>query len=442
MYLDSLAGVRHRLNDCTHTEVESLPSGFWGYHHFPRLARQVQTWRRPWFAMTGRFQKQWGDFGGIKPQAALEYEAFRAQALGGGVSVGDQLPPRGVLDPGVYAMIGNVYRQLEAAESFYAGSEPIIQVGILNPHTFGGDKVDNDKSLEGAVQMCEEMHYEAAVVDTSSDFSKFGLLVVPDAAMLDTSTAEKLRDAYQQGVNLVVSHKGAQDPAGTWLLDFLPLELDGLVEKWPTYWRAEEHFAPELSGSDRVCYARGCNVLGLEGTKVLVRRALPYFQRTDLTFCSHFQTPAVEEDSIYPAVIGGERFVYFADPIFKEYRQTGNLAVRDGFRDALRSLYGSPILDGLPTTVLSTLRRFGQDLMVTLLNYIPVRKAIDIDVIEERMTFAGQTLHVRHASPVLNMLAYNGHGYEQVARTEDGGYILPPVNGRLLLKLESYFEAK
>jgi hypothetical protein len=96
--VEANTGARARSRHMTHFEVESLPSGFWGYYHFPRAARSAGRWQRHWLGMTGRFQKMWGDFGGIKPQPALEYECFRAQALGGGNTVGDQLPPRGRLD--------------------------------------------------------------------------------------------------------------------------------------------------------------------------------------------------------------------------------------------------------------------------------------------------------------------------------------------------------
>jgi hypothetical protein len=41
--------------------------------------------------------------------------ASRAQALGGANSVGDQLPPRGILDPDAYELIGAVYAQCEEA---------------------------------------------------------------------------------------------------------------------------------------------------------------------------------------------------------------------------------------------------------------------------------------------------------------------------------------
>ncbi len=116
----------------THFEIESLPSGAWGYYHFPRMARMQSHWGKFWLGMTGRFQKAWGDFGGIKPQAALEYECFRSQALGGGNSVGDQLPPRGALDPAAYDLIGAVYAQCEEAEPFYEGSSAIAQIGILS----------------------------------------------------------------------------------------------------------------------------------------------------------------------------------------------------------------------------------------------------------------------------------------------------------------------
>ena len=59
----------------------------------------------------------WGDFGGLKPPAALEYECFRSQALGGANSVGDQLPPRGQLEPAAYELIGGVFARCEIAES-------------------------------------------------------------------------------------------------------------------------------------------------------------------------------------------------------------------------------------------------------------------------------------------------------------------------------------
>jgi hypothetical protein len=432
--VNSQVGLRTRTAFQSHFEIESLPSGFWGYQHFPRMARQIGRWDKPWFGMTGRFQKQWGDFGGIKPQPALEYECFRSQALGGGNSVGDQLPPRGVLDQAAYDLIGAVYAQCEAAEPFYAASQALPQVGVFSPSYpgFGGEA---DKSEEGVVQMCEEAHYECSILDDSQPLDEYELLILPDSTVITDALRLKLRNYYENGGKLLISHKAGRDAQGNWTLDFLPLSFEGEVEKYPTYWRAHEEFWPEFSKSDRVFYEQGLNVKGGDGTRVLVERVLPYFKRTDVKFSSHFQTPPNKETDQFPAVVAGERFVYFSDPIFREYRQAGNIAARDVWKRTMESLVGeAPFGSGLPTTVLSVPRRRGNDLILTLLHYVPLRKALDIDVIEERMSFAGETLRLPQSALTARLF----HGAE-LPRNTDGSFDLPVAKGRLLIEVPGYF---
>jgi len=435
-YTDSTVGLRPRLQDYTHFEVESLPSGFWGYQHFPRLARQIAATGKPWLGMTGRFQRMWGDFGGIKPQAALEYECFRTQALGGANSVGDQLPPRGTLDRAAYALIGVVYTQCEAAEPFYAGSAALPQAGVLSPHFPGLDSHETSLSEEGAVLMCDEAHYDSVVFDDASDLASVRLLLLPDSVVITPPLKQKLADFYAGGGSLIVSHRSGFDAEGNWALDFLPLSFHGKTDTWPTYWRATSSFAPDLSISDRVCYERGLNVTPGPDVEVLVERVPPYFQRTDIHFSSHFQTPPVADAGPFPAVVAGERFVYFADPVFREYRQSGNLAARDVWRLAMERLAGPAQFGaGLPTTVLCVPRRRGPELLLTLLHYVPVRKALDIDVIEERMSFGGLALRL---PPEARAARVFGTG-EALAPQGDGLFALPAAHGRLLLEVPGFF---
>jgi hypothetical protein len=432
--VDSSAGLRTRTQWQSHFELESLPSGFWGYQHFPRMARQIGRWGKPWFGMTGRFQRQWGDFGGIKPQPALEYECFRSQALGGGNSVGDQLPPRGVLDPAAYDLIGAVYGQCAEAEPFYADSQPLPQIGILSP-AYPGFGSDADKSEEGVVQMCEETHYDCSLLDDANSLDEFELLILPDSTVITPALKTSLQKYFEAGGKLIISHKAGRDAQGNWALDFLPLQFQGEVEKYPTYWRARESFWPEFSKSDRVAYSQGTNVVGGEGAEVLVERVLPYFKRTDVKFSSHFQTPPVKEADQFPAVVGGENWVYFAEPIFREYRQAGNTALRDVWKKCMERLVGAaPFGAGLPTTVLSVPRRRGEDLLITLLHYIPLRKALDIDVIEERMSFGGETLSLPEAATTARLF-----GGEELSRQSDGGFDLPISKGRLLIEVPGFF---
>jgi len=434
--VDSRFGLRQRHADSSHFEIESLPSGFWGYQHFPRLARLISNYGKSWLGQTGRFQKMWGDFGGIKPQAALEYECFRSQALGGGNSVGDQLPPRGRLDVAAYRLIGAVYAQCETAEAFYEGSQSLPQVGVLIPHYPGLDETETGKSEEGVVQMCDETHYDSVLLDDAASPDGLPLLILPDSVVITPRLKTTLAEYYQKGGRLILSYRSGFDAEGKWALDFLPLTFAGGVTKYPTYWRARASFDPALALSDRVFYQQGLQVLAGAKTEVLIDRVLPYFKRTDLHFSSHFQTPPVAEVDQYPAVIAGERFVYFSDPVFREYRQAGNIAARDGWKQAMARLVGeAPFGSGLPTTVLSVPRRRGTDLILSLLHYIPLRKALDIDVIEERMSFAGQILRLPPAAKTVRV-----YGGGELAPATKGGFALPTAEGRLLLEVPDFFK--
>ena len=63
LHVDHNVGTATTSSLRTHWEIESLPSGFWGYYHFPRLARMAMQSDQPWIGQTGRFSVPWGDFG-------------------------------------------------------------------------------------------------------------------------------------------------------------------------------------------------------------------------------------------------------------------------------------------------------------------------------------------------------------------------------------------
>lgn len=436
-FLEPGLGARARYDHMSHMEIESLPSGLWGYFHFPRLARSTGYWGKPWLGMTGRFQTAWGDFGGLKPQAALEFECFRPQALGGANSIGDQLPPRGKLDAAAYDLIGAVYKQVADAEPFYAGSVPHVQVGLATSGAAQLEGEETAKSDEGAIQMCEESHYDCQLLDSESPLDGLELAILGDSSTITPAFLEKLRAFYQKGGKLLVSHKGGCDASGKWVLDFLPITIQGDLGEFPAYWRTKPGFSPELSRTDRVLYQQGLVVETGPGTEVLAERVLPYFKRDAVRYCSHLQTPPRPDSSGQPVIIAGERFVYFADPIFREYRKSGNIAARDAWRLAMHRLIGpAPFGDGLPTTVQVYPRRKDTSLLLTLLHYIPVRKVLDIDMIEERGSFAGEILQLPAKAQEVRVF---GTG-EKLARSATGsGFVLPAAKGRLLLEVPGFF---
>lgn len=438
--IDATEGLRRINHLQRHWEIESLPSGVWGYHHFPRFARHVATFSQPWLGMTGRFQRSWGDFGGIKPQAALEFECFRSQAHGGGNSVGDQLPPRGQLDEVAYELIGAVFEQLESSEAFYEGSTSLFDIAVmLGSHATVSPK-DAALAEEGAVLALEEMHYNPALLDDAADLSGYRAVILTDTTVVTPALQAQLTTYYEAGGSIIVAHRGGCDEHGQWALPFLPVTINSQLDMQPTYWRARPEFWPELSRSDRVFYERGLNVSGGHGTRVLVERVLPYFERSDQHFMGHFQAPPVRDPHPYPAVIAGERFAVFADPVFGTYRHYGATIYRDVLERILHGLIGPPQIGaGLPRTVLSVPRRRGDDLIVTLLHYIPIRKAIEGDVIEERSSFAGDFLRVTELPADSSARLFKG---STLPLSNSGSLTLPATRGRLLVEVPGYFSTQ
>ena len=95
-----------------------------------------------------------------------------------------------------------------------------------------------------------------------------------------------------------------------------------------------------------------------------------------------------------------------------------------------------PFGDGLPKTVNTMPRRRGDDLIFTLLHYIPVRKALETDVIEEASSFAGERLRLPERAKEARL--FNGSALE---RTPEGKFLLPATKGRLLIEVPGYFAA-
>jgi hypothetical protein len=85
--------------------------------------------------MTGRFHTAWGDFGGLRNRAALAFECFQGLAHGTTCSIGDQLHPRGRLDPTVYQRIGEIYAEVEWREPWCKDTTSLPDIGVMTAHT-------------------------------------------------------------------------------------------------------------------------------------------------------------------------------------------------------------------------------------------------------------------------------------------------------------------
>src|SRR3954447_20875109 len=165
-----------------HVEVESLPTGGWGYAYLPYVARFVRPLGLPTLSHTGRFHRSWGDNASLKSRAALTYECSQILSLGLTNGVGDLLHPRGVPNQAVYAGIGEVYAHIQACEPFLEGASPVAEVALVVDPELGDAP---GAAGIGAVRMLQQLRYQFDVVPPSADLSRYALVLVPKSTRVD-----------------------------------------------------------------------------------------------------------------------------------------------------------------------------------------------------------------------------------------------------------------
>lgn len=400
-------GPRHRrsLEAYTHLELESLPSGGWGYLHFPLTMRYARNLGIPCLGMTGKFHTSWGDFHSFKNPAALEYECFMMQALGASCSVGDQLHPRGQICKATYDLVGSVYRQIEAVEPWCENARPVSEIAVVTPEAFVGasDHQRLPAPMMGAVRMLQELGRQFEIVDHQSDLAGFKLLILPDDIPVNKQLAASIKAFTDAGGKLLASHRAGLDPDGRgFALDQLGAAYVGPAPFSPDFLVPGDALAGALAEAAHVMYQRGSEVQPEDSARVLCQVERPYFNRTWRHFCSHQHTPSSGE-VVYPGVVETDQSIYFAHPIFSQYQQSAPRWCKLLLAEALDRLIGPGLIghDG-PSSLLVALNEQAGDgrWIVHLLHYVPQRRSEKLDIIEEPSPTGPLHLSLRTDRPI------------------------------------------
>jgi len=440
----------------THLELESLPTGGWGYDHFPLSARYVQPLGMDYLGMTGKFHTSWGEFGGYKHPNALRYEAALSLANGARCSIGDQLHPEGLMDEATYTLIGAAYREVEAKEQWCRDVEALADIGILSVEslqTSGQIEERNGAADTGAARMMLEGKLLFDILDLESDFSRYRVLILPDQIAVDEPLRRKLASYVEGGGKLLASGRSglptdASDgqgaaaqsaeaaaevaaaasapPAGSVqansaalastgqdgieavadaaiapLLAGLGAHPLGLAECQPSYVQTDVPVGG-LPPAVHVMYAPAQHIELAEGGQALAMRVDPYFNRSAARFSSHQHTPPRPEAAA-PGITEGPDGIYIAWEVFVDYAETGSLVLRELVLHALKRLLPEPQLETtLPAQGIVTLQHQpGERRLVQHLLYgSPVRRGNGIEIIEDLPTLRDIEVQVRTAHPV------------------------------------------
>jgi len=441
----------------THWELESLPSGGWGYLHFPIAQRYARTLGPDCLGMTGKFHTSWGDFHSFKNQAALEYECFRMLALGAKCSVGDQLPPSGAIEPHVYNLIGAVYGSVAQKEPWCRGARPLNDIAVLSPEEFAG--ADAGRLLQatmGIERMLDEGSHQFDIIDSMADFSAYKLLVLPDSIPVDAKLATRLEQYVAQDGAIIASFESGLTPAQDgFALTLLGVELAGegprdangqLVRgrhfpsnDYTEYLRPGTAIGTGLPPTEHAMYMRGLEVHATGTTEVLADTIASFFDRTYQHFSSHRQTPSSGEVR-GPAIVRNGQVIYFAQPIFSQYAQNAPRWCKQLFLNAVALLLPQPLLrhNGPSSVFASLLDQSSHKRWVAhLLHYIPERRGSDFDVIEEAIPLHDLEVSVRAPLGVQRVVTAPD-GNELPFRVEGQRLIftLPRLNGHQMIALE------
>ena len=395
-------GYRHRASRDAHShfELESLPSGGWGYDHFPVSMRYARTLGLDCLGMTGKFHTSWGDFHSFKNQAALEFECFNMLALGAKCSIGDQLHPSGQIDPDVYDLIGAVYSQVEAKEPWCVGAKPLTEIAVYSAEQFGDERVPATSS--GALHILEEGGFQFDFIDTEAEIEGYRLVILPDEIPCDQALEKKLAAFVAKGGSIIASYRGGLNPITGQYPAFFGLTFKGDAPYSPDFIVPEGAMGEGLRHTEYVMYKQGALVVPQGETRILCETIIPYFNRTYKHYCSHRHTPSSGESG-YPAVTQQGQIIYFAHPLFSQYAQNAPNWCKLLVHNAMRMLLGRTLVkhDG-PSTLKVTLNEQAQfnRQVVHLLHYIPERRCQDMDIIEDIIPLYNVGLEIACERPV------------------------------------------
>ena len=438
-------GDRKVFRHYSHLEIESLPTGGWGYDHFPLSAAYARTMGKPYLGMTGKFHTMWGEFGGYKHPNALSYECALMLAFGAGCSIGDQLHPTGEMDSSTYALVGRALREVEAAEPWIRGAEPVVEIALFSVSSLLAPGRTDDEARKsppdhGAVRILLESHFLFDVVDRYSDLSAYKVLILPDAIRLDAELAARIESFRRAGGHLLLSGESGLAPDEERFAIDVGASLHGVSPFCPDFVLPSAELRPDFVEQPFVMYAPSRRIRAISG-RSLGQVFDPYFNRTAKHFCSHQHTPPRPEPSGFDAAVLSNGLIYLAHPVFAVYQDKGAVALKRYVTAAVDHLLGGrKIVTSLPSFARATVNRQAAQRreVVHLLCAAPFHRGSfhrgPIEVVEDEVTLADVEVTLR-VDCQIGKVTLEPQGVELpfVSSDKEIGFTVPRVAGRQIV---------
>ena len=359
-----------------------------GYEYLPIISRYMRTLGdRPRLNMTGRFYL-WGDFGGLRPEAAIRQELLTGLAQGMRPNIGDHLAPDGRLCEAAQRQAERIFAFLQEREEFFTGAVPQAEVAILYPRPQA--QIWQAPEVRGALRMLEELHAQFDIVTDAGDWERYRLLVLPDTVTLTPAQAQRLQGYLRNGGTVIGSgESGIIEGQGA----FLP--------EWGCESLGACDFTPAFFPGDGMACAIYADGLRLQATTA--EAALPLIRPLvnhcwDGIYPQYYNPPGDPTEA--PFLVRTAQISHFSHRIFQGYRKYAPQSLRKAFASELRRLLPEPMLvaDALPQYVRTAVNAQGARTIVHLLAHIPERRGEDCDIIEDDLLVPETEVRLRTAA--------------------------------------------
>jgi Hypothetical glycosyl hydrolase 6 len=382
------ASFKERLFDLnTQQELEDLPTTWGGYDKLPLEAKYHLQNGSAIVAMSGKFHKSWGEFGGFKNADAIKYEAAAMISNGAACNFGDQLHPSGEMDMETYRNIGKAYEYVEKIEKYGLGGKPVSKLGVW--------LTLNTKADLGIVNILLETHKDF-VVASEQNLNQLELLIIPSQSCLIDEQAKKINDWVKRGGKLIVFGEGAMDKDHKRFILDVGADYISPSEYQFDFTVVKPELGKEVVSTPFLNY-EGATRVKMTSGKMLAAVREPYFNRTYEKYSGHRATPYQLEDSQYSAVVQNGNVIWFAHKLDQMYYTSAVRLHRQLVENAIDLLYEKPLLavKNLPSCGrVSFLKQEKENRYVAHLLYAPALQRGEVMVIEDLLPVPGVEIEV------------------------------------------------
>jgi hypothetical protein len=422
----------------THLECVHLPTNPGGYEVLPVLSKYARTLgEMPVTYMTGRFY-DWGDFGGLRPEAAIKSELLYGLANGMRPNVGGHFHPRGDLENAVLDRIEKIYKELQTMEPWFNNAKNITEIAVV--YSKGDENIlkqsMSDEHLAATARMLDELKLQFDVVTTFSDWSKYKVLVFPDDITFKEEIADRVKNHLTAGKAVISSGSSGLDPEQKKFV----LEKEWGVKYMgensfdPAYFTVNKEFNRDLPKMPLSQYSKGIDMEPMPGTKVMARLIKPYYNRHWDGEYAFWYTPPDKVTNL-PALTINKNVAHFSHRIFSGYARHTSVELKKLFSIVLGHYLPDPLFmsDNLPSYARAFVTEQPGRRMIHLLSYIPELRG-KTQMIEEPVKLCDVKISLRvdgkepekvYLAPEKKPLLYKVENeYINLTVPECNGYIL------------------